>query len=198
MTKLERFVNEYQALLPVLSRRDYLGLLSATVLNSHKIFSTGKLSTLDSAMSRNLCVTYRGRDVNIPVADIDRILRQHNDSPTFGNVREIFARDCYLRNLRINAPSCVLDLGANRGVFSIMALVALQAKLVIGVEPQAVYLPAFERLLAANQCTSDRAPRTRGSSRVQRLRKPIPSTLFRFQRFNENRTSRGSVSSKWT
>ena len=96
----------------------------------------------------------------IPIADVDHILKEHRDNPTFGNVREIFARDCYLWRLRLGTPQRhELDLGTNRGIFSILALVALQSELVVGVEPLGVYLPVFERLLQANHCNPNRAPR---------------------------------------
>lgn len=37
----------------------------------------------------------------------------------------------------------VLDLGANRGIFSLLALVALEAELVVGVEPNPLYSSVF-------------------------------------------------------
>jgi hypothetical protein len=64
---------------------------------------------------------------------------------TFGIVREILIRNCYLRD---GVSKCaktahtVLDLGANRGVFSVM--MACHAELVISVECQ----PVFQKVIA--------------------------------------------------
>jgi len=160
MNKLERVLAEYRGMAHVLKGGDYLAVLSATAMNASKILKTGTLSSVDAAMSRNMTISYRKRNLYIPLADIDHILEEHRDNPTFGNVREIFARDCYLWRLRLDTPqSRVLDLGANRGIFSILALVVLQSELVVGVEPLPVYLPVFEQLLKANNCNPLRAPR---------------------------------------
>src|SRR5205814_4871073 len=139
---------------------DYLAVINATVINAPNILKTGTLSSVDADMSRNMSISYRKCKIDMPLADIDQLLREHRDSPSFGNVREIFARDCYLSRLRFLTPQRhVLDLGANRGVFSILALIALQSELVVGVEPLPVYLPVFERLLETNHCSPLRAPR---------------------------------------
>src|SRR5580693_5359113 len=115
-------------------------------MNSSEILRTCRLTSVDAAMSRNMTVCFGKARLAIPLADIDRILRQRNDNPTFGNVRELYARNCYLHGLRLKTRQrTVLDLGANRGMFSILALVALQAELVVGVEPVPHYLPVFER-----------------------------------------------------
>jgi hypothetical protein len=96
----------------------------------------------------------------VPLADMDRVLAERNDNPTFGNVREIYARNCYLQHLRLKEPlRAVLDLGANRGIFSLLALVALNAEIVVGVEPIPLYLSVFKLMIDANHCNPDRAPR---------------------------------------
>jgi hypothetical protein len=96
----------------------------------------------------------------MPLADIDRLLAAHNDNPTFGNVREIYARNCYFDHLRLTPPlHTVLDLGANRGMFSILTLIALNAEITIGVEPVEVYEPVHRLLLEANGCDLCRGPR---------------------------------------
>ncbi len=160
MNKVKRVFDEYRGLAHVLEREDFLWLVKATAMNSSEILRTGKLTSVDAAMSRNLTVCFGKARLAVPLADIDRILRHRNDNSTFGNVRELYARNCYLHGLRLKTPQrTVLDLGANRGMFSILALVALQAELVVGVEPVPVYMSVFEKLLEANHCSPLQAPR---------------------------------------
>jgi hypothetical protein len=158
MNAVKRLILEYGALARSLPWGDSLALIEQTVMHALDIFRTGKLAAVDAAMSRNMAVRFDHARLSMPLAEIDRILAAENDSPSFGNVREIFARNCYLRQLRLKRPlGAVLDLGANRGIFSLLALVALDAGLVVGVEPTAYYLPAFERLLEANHCQPERS-----------------------------------------
>ena len=91
---------------------------------------------------------------------MDQILAAHRDSPSFGTVREIFARDCYLKHLRLKGPlRAVLDLGANRGMISLLALVHLGAGVVVGVEPNPMYESVFQLLVEANHCAIRRTVR---------------------------------------
>jgi hypothetical protein len=153
-------LDEYRGLAQVLDLGDYFSLLKATAVSAPEILRTGKLTSVDAAMSRNMKVCFGEARLTMPLADIDAILKAHSDNPTFGNVREIYARNCYLHGLRLPAPQrTVLDLGANRGMFSILALVALQAELVVGVEPNSLYSSVFARLLEVNHCSPLRAPR---------------------------------------
>jgi hypothetical protein len=160
LNKLQRILNEYRALAHVLDQRDFLWLMAATALNSAEILRTGKLTSVDAAMSRNMSVHFGKSRLVLPLSDIDQHLRRWNDNPTFGNVRELYARNCYLQRLRLKKPQrTVLDLGANRGMFSLLALVALEADLVVGVEPMVYYTTIFEQLLEVNHCDPRRAPR---------------------------------------
>jgi hypothetical protein len=53
----------------------------------------------------------------------------------------------------------VLDLGANRGLFSLIALMALDAEIVVGVEPSDFYEPVMRLLLDANKYAPERVIR---------------------------------------
>lgn len=157
-----RILTEYSALGGVLDRRDMVSLTTAFVSHAPEILRTRKLTTIDAAMSRNMTVRFDHARIALPLADIDRILAAQNDNPTFGNVREMYARNCYLRDFRLKKPvRAVLDLGANRGMFSLLALVALRADIAVGVEPTAIYEPVYKMLLDANHCSAERAPRYR-------------------------------------
>jgi len=155
-----RLFTEYGALSRVLTRRDMYSAAIATLSNAPEILQSGKLTALDAAMSRTMTVHFDNSQIVLPMADIDRILAKRKDSPTFGSIREIYARNCYLRRLRPNTPvRRVLDLGANRGMFSILALIALGADTVVGVEPTSDYEEPYRLLLEANRCDPARAPR---------------------------------------
>jgi hypothetical protein len=160
LDRVKRVFDEYRSLARVLDRGDFLSLLKATAISAPEILRTGKLTSVDAAMSRNMTVCFGKSRLAMPLADIDAILKAQNDNPTFGNVREVYARNCYFHGLRLKAPQhTVLDLGANRGIFSLLALVVLEAELVVGVEPTPLYLSVFARLLEANHCNPLRAPR---------------------------------------
>lgn len=161
MNSVKRLIEEYGAMGRILSFRDTIALAAATVKAAPEILKTKRLTALDSAMSRDLRLSYRRRSVAIPVAAIDRYLADHGgDNPTFGNVREMYAVDCYLRRLNVPQPlGTVLDLGANRGMFSLLALAALDADRAIGVEPSSKYEPVMRTLLEANRLNPDRAIR---------------------------------------
>jgi hypothetical protein len=160
MSSPGRVVTEYGGLYRILGARDFLALMVATARNSSAILHSGKLTSVDTAMSRDMTIHYRGVDVRFPIAEVDRMLEGANDNPTFGNIREIYGRDCYLSPFRLSDPiGSALDLGANRGIFSILALKVLSADRVIGVEPEAKYEPVVRCLLEANHVAPERAPR---------------------------------------
>jgi hypothetical protein len=157
-----RMLTEYRALHTVLNRGDMLLLTKAFAAHAPELLRTRKLTAVDAAMSRNITVQFGNSQIALPLADIDRVLAAQHDNPTFGNVREMYARNCYLRFFRWSRPvRAVLDLGANRGMFSLLTLVALGADIAVGVEPTAIYEPVFRLLLEANHCAPERAPRYR-------------------------------------
>ncbi len=148
----------------MLSTADLMAFVGACAVRAPEVMRSGKLICVDAAMSRNLAIRYRGRRINLPIADIDALLAAHRDNPTFGNLREMYAKDCYLRRFRFASPiGPVLDLGANRGLFSLIALLALDADRVIGVEPLPQYDPVMRLLLEANGCDARRVIRYRRS-----------------------------------
>jgi FkbM family methyltransferase len=75
------------------------------------------------------------------------------DGRSFGLAREIYGRKSYLPpdlGFRIKKGDLVIDLGANTGIFTVLA--ALSGAEVIAVEAQAVEVEALRRTLAANEC----------------------------------------------
>lgn len=157
---VRRIVSEYAALGRVLSPGDMFALGVATVAHAPGILRTRKLTELDAAMRRNVTVKFDGSVIALPIRDIDRLLEGKGDNPTFGNLREIYARNCYLDRLKMQRPvQAVLDAGANRGMFSILALTHLGTEVAVGVEPISSYAPVLHLLLQANKVAPERAPR---------------------------------------
>jgi len=160
MNPVLRLATEYRALARILEPKDVVSLARATVTCAPAILKTKKLTALDFAMSRNMTVHFGKSRLILPIAEIDRILVQRNDSPTFGTVRELYARNCYLEYLPVRSPQrAVLDLGANRGMFTLLTLLALEAEVAIGVEPLQLYSSVHKLLLESNGIDPRRAPR---------------------------------------
>ena len=157
--RVRRLLSEFGDLRGILAPRDFAHVVLSALTQAPQIVRTGRLRSLDAAMSRDVQVRYRGGEFHLPLPKIDQMLGS-DDNPTFGNVRELYARDCYFRPFRFSCPvGFFLDLGANRGMVSIMALSCLGADRAIGVEPQQKYEPVLQLLLQANNLSPDRAPR---------------------------------------
>jgi len=155
-----RLLRECRSIRRVLSAGDFRSLVAYVVRNAPEIVRTRKLSSVDISMIRNLAIRYHDRRFLLPLADIDALLAPHHDNPTFGNLREMYANDSYLRSFRLKLPvATVLDLGANRGLFSLIAVMALDAKIVVGVKPLEFYEPIMRLLLDANGCAPSRVIR---------------------------------------
>ena len=152
MQTARRIVYEYANLAAVLSPMLVGKVIFNSVRHAPSILKTGKLVALDRAMSRDIAVRFHGQRFSIPVNAIDAHLGSGtNDSFTFGTVREMFANDVYLRAFKssLRCP-CVLDLGCNRGMFSLIASKVLGAELIIGVEPLAKYQKVHQLLSTRN------------------------------------------------
>jgi hypothetical protein len=72
------------------------------------------------------------------------------DTPSFGGIREMYGRDCYLRRFRPLESPLVVDAGGNRGLFSLLAFGALNARRVVYIEPQRQYFSVLQALLDLN------------------------------------------------
>lgn len=151
MNGFRRFLYEYGNLLRLLPPEMTWRLLAATARNAPAVLRSRRLTAVDAAMSRNCRVTFHGQGVALPLADIDRATAARNDNPVFGNLREMFANDVYLRPFRrpLHADT-VVDLGSNRGLFLLIAVKVLGARFAVGVEPQPGYAEAWGLLRAAN------------------------------------------------
>jgi hypothetical protein len=100
------------------------------------IWRERKLVSVENHMSVDLEVEYRSKNINIPCIKIDEILLPTGDHAVFATIREMIGNDVYLRGFRkLPLGGIVLDLGANRGVFSTLAKRVMSARVVVGIEP---------------------------------------------------------------
>lgn len=151
MGPLKRAVFEYRNLFSVLSAPMSAVLLAKTVVKFPSIAGSGKLTALDRAMSKDVVIKFHGKRVDIPLHRIDRALAPLNDNPTFGNIREMFANDVYLKRFKSLAGiDVVFDFGSNRGLFLLIAHLVFGAKTLVRVEPQKAYEEIFDLLCDRN------------------------------------------------
>jgi hypothetical protein len=128
----------------------YLRYLLAFFTNIRAIFRVGNFAPLDRAMGAHpITVRSNGNDfvIDCPLTD----QRVQDGSFTFGIMRELYIRNCYLRygvSHFASKARTVLDLGANRGLFSIM--MARQVRLVIAVDLNPLFKEVIEHNMAIN------------------------------------------------
>lgn len=115
-----------------------------------KIVRSGDLRPLDEAMGfRTKLFKYRGRQVLFDCKFCDEEVRDNTFA--FGLVRELFIRDCYFKfhpAHLFEQVKTVVDLGANRGAFSV--LMARSAKFVLSVEAQGHFVPVIKHNMDIN------------------------------------------------
>lgn len=160
MNPVVRLLSEYRTAARILHPKDFAYFFFASVGRAPSVIRTRSLSGVDAEMSRDLVVSYRNQSIALPIKKIDQLLASYEQSKAFGLVRELYANDCYVRHFTLPGPlNVVLDLGANRGMFTLLALAALGARRAIGVEPQPVYDETMRLLLDANHIEPGRAVR---------------------------------------
>jgi len=126
----------------VLGLTTYIKMLFLLLCNTKKIIESGKIYFLDGSMNKitqPIKIRYNNKKYLFDLAYVDRKLNE-GIYFTFGNIREIFILDCYLRHQPKEAffnSKIVLDLGANRGTFSV--LMTPVAEKIICVEVQSRY-----------------------------------------------------------
>ena len=132
----------FQVLGPV----QYLRFLVLFFLNLPVIISRRVLTTVDKGMgTKPLRINYRGTRFIFDCKYCDQKIK--DGSYSFGIVREIYLRDCYFRHHDpsvFSTSRTVLDLGANRGSFSV--LMATHADQVICVD----VVPDFADIIRQN------------------------------------------------
>jgi hypothetical protein len=144
-----RFVHELNGLSRVLDAYPFARYLGGACRNAPKIISSKTLYAADRAMQGPVSFKTWGKRVELNCSSLDRELA-FDASSAFGLARELYARDVYLRAFRPFGDSgTVIDLGGNRGLFTILAAAALSPDRIVYVEPDERYLEVMQRLTSA-------------------------------------------------
>jgi hypothetical protein len=127
----------------VLGWRTYSRLLANFVRALPAIVRAGDLRPLDQSMgSKAEAFRFGGRELRFDCAFADDVIR--DGSFAFGIVREILIRNCYFKYLpqdTLIGLERVVDLGANRGMFSILS--AVFAKHILSIEANPAFRPVI-------------------------------------------------------
>lgn len=137
---LQRLVYEMNGLKAALPPKQFRAWQGALVASLPRILATRRLEPADRLMKGAISFQTWGAPIELNVSEIDRSL-PFDPSSSFGLARELYGRNVYLRPFKpfSAAGQTALDLGGNRGLFSTLALAALDVARVIYVEPDARY-----------------------------------------------------------
>jgi SAM-dependent methyltransferase len=126
----------------------YFILLGNFFLSLPAIMRERSLNPLDKKMGRILKINYCGYKFGIDCGYADDTLDEK--SYTFGAVRELYLRNCYLKHhdVELREINNVVDLGCNRGVFSLLA--ANFAEKVVSVDAQTQYADVYRHNMKLN------------------------------------------------
>ena len=114
---------------------NYIKLLIYSFVLLPKILVSRKLDTLDDFFNE-LIINFDNQKLKITIKKINKEI---NEFDTFSLIREIFIRNVYLKFFKIESlrDKYCLDLGSNRGIFSLQA--GKIFKKVISIEMQEKY-----------------------------------------------------------
>jgi FkbM family methyltransferase len=133
---LGRIVQDGTGLIRILTVQDAVQYFTTCFLKLPRFIGRRKLDLLevDRTFSRTISLAYKNTTIKVDCAEIDKLLRVEN--PTFSGIREMYARDVYLRFFDLSKIDfqTVVDAGGNCGLFSIFA--ALVAPRVVWIEFQ--------------------------------------------------------------
>lgn len=138
----------------VLGFSGYARMLGNFLWCAPGILQARNFSPLDRAMGQVVdTFEYRGKQFVFDSKYTDELIQDGTYS--FGTIREIYIRDCYFRhhpNDVFENAKVVVDLGTNRGIFSVM--MAAHADFVLCVEGQSQFEPVIEYNMKRNNFTS--------------------------------------------
>ena len=113
------------------------------LLNAPSVLKSRSLASVDRAMGSRLR-TFRVREAMIRL-----------EGPLFGGAREIYGHEvyCSVPGFDLRGGDTVVDLGANAGVFTILA--ALLCRRVVAVEAQWGFIEELRRNVELNHCADN-------------------------------------------
>ncbi len=174
MNPAARLIRELGQLRRVLTSAHFGRYCLALAGSAPIVLGRRSLVPADRAMRGAMPFHVRGAEIRVPLDEMARLLEHHDQTPSFGGAREMYAANVYLGAFRpdLSADS-VVDLGSNRGLFLLLGAKVLKARVLVGVEPEPVFTPVFAALADANGLPRD------AYARYERLvgSAPGPSTM---------------------
>lgn len=159
----ERVKYDVPRIYRTLGLRSSIRYAASATLYAPDVLRRRSLAPVDFSMGGLTQVRFHGRAITVPVAEVDHATKPFDPTPVFGGIREMFVQDCYLRGFTsLPTGGTVLDLGANRGMFDLIAVKVLGAEHVVAVEPNAHFLAVGQLLLEANSVSPGTVTRRTG------------------------------------
>lgn len=156
MKRLQKLINSFSIskALSVLGPIQYSVYISSFLVNSLNVIRASDLRSVDKSIGQKIeRFHYRNKDFLFDCKFCDEQVR--DGSYAFGIAREIYIRDCYFKwqppKTFLNSKT-VIDLGANRGAFSV--LMTTCADFVLSVEAQAHFVPVIRHNMKLNSYTN--------------------------------------------
>ncbi|NNE22929.1 MAG: hypothetical protein HKN11_09995 [Rhizobiales bacterium] len=160
MNPFLRLASELAALYARQPFSEFAGYLLCLAQAAPGVVRQRTLAPADARMQGTATMRVNGQDLRIPLGQIAELLDGHDDTPTFGGLREMYASNVYLRAFKPGFRiGTVVDLGANRGLFSLLAVKAYGARIAVGVEPSVHFSPVADLLRRANDVADPAMPR---------------------------------------
>ncbi len=145
---LERLAVEFKGLARALDSATFARYLGLAAMHAPQILRTRKLVAADRGMHGITHFKTWREDVLVDCDFVDSTVRSFDETLVFTLARELYCRNVYFRAyepFRAEGQT-VVDLGANRGLFSALAAAAVAPARIVAVEPLAGYLPVLKRL----------------------------------------------------
>ena len=141
---IQKLIANFKGIYLIADRRSLLMYLCGFIINLGSIIYSKNLVAADSFMKGRIC------KFNIKPGIKVRI-----NGDYFSGAREMYCRQVYFAsvNVQLSEGDVVIDLGANRGLFTIMA--AQIASKVIAIEAQDGFIDTIKNNVRENNC-SDR------------------------------------------
>ncbi len=141
MNSILKLTKDVQSIGTVSDNRTFARYLGNLMLSFPEVVRTKTVRSVNEKMKGGDC-TFQiswGKSINL-------------DGEFFGGAREIYCHQVYfaLPGFTINENDCVVDLGANAGLFTTLA--AIHGRKVISVEAQDGFIPIIESNLRKNNC----------------------------------------------
>lgn len=117
----ELFLNYGRNALRVLGVKWYLYYILVSLLCIKRIISERKITAVDKLMNKKMQLSVNGFKFIIDGKYCDQEIKEN--SYTFGLIRDLYIKNVYFKNHNIDYQTLknVVDLGGNRGLFSLMA-----------------------------------------------------------------------------